>query len=133
MLLIQNQIWCFEMRSANTDADSGSPNSPAHTRVLSAIDLLGQRWTLRVIWELAPGPLGFLQLRRSMGNCSSSMLSNRLQQLQQAGLVHKHGPKGAYELTISGRELSDALRPLWEWSATWSCAPDVESETLPRD
>ncbi|WP_051026856.1 winged helix-turn-helix transcriptional regulator [Nocardia higoensis] len=121
------------MRSANSDADGGSEKTPAHTRVLSTIDLLGQRWTLRIIWELEPGPLGFLQLRRSMGNCSSSMLSNRLQQLQEAGLVHKHGPKGAYELTVCGVRLSDALQPLWDWSDTWTGAPDADSAILPRD
>ncbi len=75
---------------------------------------------LRVVWELEPGPLGFLELRRRMGNCSSSMLSNRLQQLQVAGLVDKHGPKGAYELTGAGVGLSEALQPLWDWSESWA-------------
>ncbi|WP_067864158.1 winged helix-turn-helix transcriptional regulator [Nocardia shimofusensis] len=121
------------MRSANSGAAGDSRSAPAHTRVLSAIDLLGQRWTLRIIWELEPGPLGFLQLRRSMGNCSSSMLSNRLQQLQEAGLVQKNGPKGAYELTVSGIKLSDALQPLWNWSETWSSAPEADSGILPRE
>lgn len=129
MLLIQKQIWCFEMRSATSDDDGES----SHTRVLSTIDLLGQRWALRIVWELAPGPLGFLQLRRSMGNCSSSMLSNRLQQLQEAGLVKKNGPKGAYELTESGVRLDEALRPLWDWSQTWTAAPEADSGILPRD
>jgi len=129
MLLIQKQIWYFEMRSANADGDGES----SHTRVLSTIDLLGQRWTLRIVWELAPGPLGFLQLRRSMGNCSSSMLSNRLQQLQEAGLVKKNGPKGAYELTETGIRLGAALQPLWEWSQTWTAAPDADGGILPRD
>ncbi len=79
------------------------------------MDLLGQRWMLRVVWELEPGPIGFLELRRRMGNCSSSMLSVRLQNLQAAGLAVKR-PDKAYELTAAGAELATALHSLWNWS-----------------
>ncbi|MQY26713.1 hypothetical protein NRB56_22850 [Nocardia sp. RB56] len=82
------------------------------------MELLGQRWMLRVIWELEPGPLGFLELRRRMGNCSSSMLSVRLQALQNAGLVVKR-PDKSYELAWPGTELGRALEPLWSWSQRW--------------
>ncbi|NNH70716.1 helix-turn-helix transcriptional regulator [Nocardia uniformis] len=85
------------------------------------MDLLGQRWVLRVLWELEPGPLGFLELRRRMGNCSSSMLSVRLQRLQQAGLVVKQTDK-SYELTAAGKELGVALEPVWAWSNRWARA-----------
>ncbi|MGN2636592.1 winged helix-turn-helix transcriptional regulator [Nocardia takedensis] len=101
------------MRSAN------GPDDPGHAPIRTAIEVLGQRWVLRIVWELEPGPLGFLELRRRMGNCSSSMLSNRLQQLQTVGLIEKHGPKGAYELTAVGVGLSEALQPLWDWSESW--------------
>lgn len=93
---------------------------PAHGPILAAIELLGQRWMLRVVWELEPGPLGFLELRRRMGNCSSSMLSNRLQQLQAARLIEKHGSTGSYELTAAGVGLSEALQALWDWSESWA-------------
>lgn len=82
------------------------------------MELLGQRWMLRVIWELEPGPLGFLELRRRMGNCSSSMLSVRMQRLQEADVVLKKSDK-SYELTTAGRELAVALKPLWQWSERW--------------
>ncbi|WP_227837490.1 winged helix-turn-helix transcriptional regulator [Nocardia aurantia] len=105
------------MRSAR---QQGTPRredptaAPAH----AAMELLGQRWMLRVIWELEPGPLGFLELRRRMGNCSSSMLSVRLQALQNAGLVVKR-PDKSYELAWPGTELGRALEPLWSWSQRW--------------
>jgi DNA-binding HxlR family transcriptional regulator len=83
------------------------------------MDLLGQRWILRVIWELDPGPLGFLELRRRMGNCSSSMLSDRLQRLQHHGILEKRADK-TYELTVAGTELCNALQQLWAWSERWS-------------
>ncbi|MFE3546793.1 winged helix-turn-helix transcriptional regulator [Nocardia sp. NPDC059177] len=100
------------MRSATGDGDPTEPS----VKILAAIDLLGQRWMLRVIWELEPGPLGFLDLRRRMGNCSSSMLADRLQQLQSAGLTRKTTPRGAHELTTEGALLAEALQPLWDWS-----------------
>ncbi|MFG3520973.1 winged helix-turn-helix transcriptional regulator [Nocardia nova] len=83
----------------------------------AAMELLGQRWMLRVVWELTPGPLGFLELRRRMDNCSSSMLSVRLQTLQGAGVIVKRADK-AYELTTAGTELVRALQPLWAWAAS---------------
>ncbi|WP_223273434.1 winged helix-turn-helix transcriptional regulator [Nocardia cerradoensis] len=89
----------------------------------AAMELLGQRWMLRVVWELAPGPLGFLELRRRMDNCSSSMLSVRLQALQGAGVIVKRADK-AYELSTAGIELVRALEPLWAW-ATDHLDPDA--------
>ncbi|MFI5781922.1 winged helix-turn-helix transcriptional regulator [Nocardia sp. NPDC051570] len=96
------------MRSAR---ESGASRSARH----AVMELLGQRWMLRVLWELEPGPLGFLELRRRMGNCSSSMLSARLHTLQNAGLTVQRADK-SHELTAAGTELARALEPLWEWA-----------------
>ncbi|QLY34512.1 helix-turn-helix transcriptional regulator [Nocardia huaxiensis] len=87
------------------------------------MELLGQRWMLRIVWELEPGPLGFLELRRRMGNCSSSMLSVRLQRLVETGVLTKK-PDKSYEMTTAGRELALALAPVWQWSERW--AADLE-------
>ena len=84
----------------------------------AAMELLGQRWMLRIVRELEPGPLGFLELRRRMDNCSSSMLSVRLQTLQGAGVIVKRADK-AYELTASGTALAEALAPLWGWAGRY--------------
>ncbi|WP_228785456.1 winged helix-turn-helix transcriptional regulator [Nocardia cyriacigeorgica] len=117
------------MRSANEPTPSRGRHDPADAPMLAAMDLLGQRWVLRVIWELEPGRLGFLELRRRMGNCSSSMLSTRLQNLQTAGLVTKNADK-SYELTEAGAELGQALRPLWRWAERRQLtAPDSPSGT----
>lgn len=83
------------------------------------MDLLGQKWSLRVLWELDAGQLGFLELRRRMDNCSSSMLAERLRLLQEARLIEKN-PSRTYELTTSGIALNTALQPLWQWSAAWA-------------
>ncbi|MEV6772393.1 helix-turn-helix domain-containing protein [Nocardia sp. NPDC051030] len=107
------------MRSASQSPPPNSRADASDAPLLAAMDLLGQRWILRVIWELEPGPLGFLELRRRMGNCSSSMLSTRLQRLVEAGVLEKK-PDKSYEVTIAGRELGLALEPVWKWAERWS-------------
>ncbi|MGW4739030.1 winged helix-turn-helix transcriptional regulator [Nocardia xishanensis] len=109
------------MRSASGAKPSRGEADPANEPMLAAMELLGQRWMLRIVWELEPGTLGFLELRRRMGQCSSSMLSVRLQHLQAAGLIVKK-PDKSYELTTAGRELGESLRPVWEWSRRWAAS-----------
>ncbi|WP_439028882.1 winged helix-turn-helix transcriptional regulator [Gordonia terrae] len=108
------------MRSARSSSrESDSPEAA----IYAAMDLLGQRWVLRVVWELEPGPLGFLELRRRMGNCSSSVLAARLNVLAQAGVVAKL-PNKSYELTAHrGAGLGAALEGLWQWA-------DVHADAL---
>lgn len=85
----------------------------------AAMELLGQRWVLRIVWELEPGPLGFLELRRRMGNCSSSVLAERLATLVDCGIASK-GVDGSYEMTpAAGHELCRALDEVWSWSDRW--------------
>lgn len=71
------------------------------------LELLGRRWALRVLWELRDGPLGFSLLRQACEEVSTSVLAQRLRELDAAGLVRRseHG----YELTDDGRELGVLL------------------------
>jgi DNA-binding HxlR family transcriptional regulator len=89
--------------------------------MMAALDLLGQRWTLRVIWELQNEPAGFRELRRRCDDMSSSMLAKRLRELEDAGLVTT-GDDGAYQLTELGRGLGPALEPLRSWAGDWAAA-----------
>jgi DNA-binding HxlR family transcriptional regulator len=89
--------------------------------MMAALDLLGQRWTLRVIWELQNEPAGFRELRRRCDDMSSSMLAKRLRELVEAGLVAP-GDDGAYQLTELGRGLGPALEPLRSWAGDWAAA-----------
>lgn len=112
------------MRSASGAKPSRGREDPANEPVLAAIELLGRPWTLRVLWELEPAPLGFLELRRRMGQCSSSVLSVRLQHLQAADLIVKT-PAKIYELTPAGAELTTALAPVWDWSRRRAAEDDA--------
>jgi len=86
---------------------------------MAALDLLGRRWTLRILWELREGSLGARALRARCDDMSSSVLYERLGELRTAGLIEQEGD-GAYALTALGGELGDAIAPLQRWAERWS-------------
>lgn len=87
--------------------------------LMAALDLLGRRWALRILWELRDGPVGARNLRERCDAMSSSVLYERLRELSAAGLVH-HRADDRYELTRIGRSLSAAIAPLETWADTWA-------------
>ncbi|MFF8787942.1 winged helix-turn-helix transcriptional regulator [Streptomyces sp. NPDC015125] len=89
--------------------------------LMAALDLFGRRWSLRVVWELHEGALGFRALRGRCGNMSSSVLRQRLVELIESRLVHQT-PDGHYALTELGQEAHTALSPLVDWSTAWAAA-----------
>jgi DNA-binding HxlR family transcriptional regulator len=86
---------------------------------MAALDLLGRRWALRILWELRGQPLGFRAVQGACDDMSSSVLRDRLGELGEAGLVER-GVDGSYTLTALGEELGVALAPLTEWSRKWA-------------
>jgi DNA-binding HxlR family transcriptional regulator len=88
---------------------------------MAALDLLGRRWTLRILWELREGALGARALRQRCDSMSSSVLYERLGELRTAGLVARD-EGGEYELTALGRQLGEAIAPLQRWAERWSTA-----------
>jgi DNA-binding HxlR family transcriptional regulator len=93
--------------------------------IMAALDLLGRRWTLRVLWELRNGnPASFRELRARCDQMSTSVLNQRLAELRDAGLVE--GGEGGYRLTKTGAELREALGPLDAWAKRWGASPQGE-------
>ena len=86
--------------------------------IMAALDLLGRRWTLRVLWELREKELKFRELQEACDGMSPSVLNQRLRELK-SGRIVVNG-QGGYGLTLSGKKLIDALRPLHTWSASWA-------------
>jgi DNA-binding HxlR family transcriptional regulator len=86
---------------------------------MAILDLLGRRWTLRMLWELRDGPLGFRALQAQCDAMSPSVLSQRLTELTTAGVVGQIESL-EYELTEEGRGLMEALAPLHQWAARWN-------------
>jgi DNA-binding HxlR family transcriptional regulator len=89
--------------------------------LMAALDLLGRRWSLRVLWELRDGPIGARALRTRCDDMSSSVLYERLGELLDAGLITQDA-ENAYALTPLGRQLGDAIAPLDAWAVRWSRA-----------
>ena len=85
---------------------------------MAAMDLLGRRWSLRILWELRDGPLGARALRQRCDEMSSSVLYDRLRELLDAQLVRQE-EDDAYSLTDMGSSLRSALAPLDQWAVSW--------------
>jgi DNA-binding HxlR family transcriptional regulator len=87
--------------------------------LMAAMDLLGRRWALRILWELRAGPLGARALQARCDQMSSSVLYERLEELTAAGLLARD-EAGAYLLTDLGAALAPALDSLDSWARRWS-------------
>jgi DNA-binding HxlR family transcriptional regulator len=89
--------------------------------LMAAMDLLGRRWALRILWELRAGPSGARALRARCDNMSSSVLYDRLRDLAASGLVERtHDDR--YVLTELGTGLGSALKPLDSWAESWAAS-----------
>jgi len=93
-----------------------------------ALDLLGRRTTLRVLWELREEPMTFRALQE-VCETNARLLNIRLTELKEAGLV-EHGT-GGYRLTEQGRSLGAALEPLSAWAEEWARNTPIEQSALP--
>ena len=80
---------------------------------MALLDLLGRRWTLRILWDLRDGPRTYGQLQAD--EISTSVLAQRLRELVEARIVERDAA-GAYRLTAEGRELGGLLVPLAGWA-----------------
>jgi DNA-binding HxlR family transcriptional regulator len=88
--------------------------------VARALDLVGERWALLVVRELLLGPKRFTELSRGLRGVSQNVLSQRLHELERAGIVQRRrlGPpvgSWVYELTQRGSELEPVLIQLGRW------------------
>ncbi len=81
-----------------------------------ALDALGRRGALRLIWELRGEPMTFRALQAAC-DMNPGSLNTRLKELRALHIVD-HSDVGYY-LTKHGRSLMDALEPLQAWANTW--------------
>lgn len=86
---------------------------------MAALDLLGRRWALRLLWELRHGPVGPRAILAACDGLSSSVLYRRIGELEEAALITRL-EEGNYALTGLGQELSEAIAPLDRWSQKWA-------------
>jgi DNA-binding HxlR family transcriptional regulator len=91
--------------------------------VARALDLIGERWALLVVRELALGPKRFTDLRQGLPGIATNVLSLRLRQLERDGVVERRllpppAPAQLYELTEHGRDLVPVMLALGRWGAS---------------
>ncbi len=90
--------------------------------VARALELVGERWALLIVRDLLVGPRRFTDLRQGLPRIPTNVLSTRLQELEEAGVVRRRiqpRPAGGvvYELTAYGQELEGIVLALGRWGA----------------
>lgn len=94
--------------------------------IMAAFDLLGRRWTMRILWELSAGSCTFRALADRVGNVVPSTLNRRLQEMREMNLLIHNGD--GYELTDLGQRLVVALDPLRDWAEQWAQTIQLDGE-----
>lgn len=83
-----------------------------------ALNLIGDRWALLVVRELTFAPKRFQMIRAGMPGITASVLTGRLAQLEEVGVVAHDDRLGIYSLTEAGRGLLPVLESLCRWALT---------------
>lgn len=98
------------------------PLPPNECPVSRILGLIGHRWSVQVLWMLnhAPQPIRFRELQRSLEPITQKELTNRLRELETAGLVHRQvfaevPPRVEYRITELGRSIMPILFTLADW------------------
>lgn len=106
-----------------------------------AVEILGTRWTLLIMREFLEGSTSFNQISRGVPLMSRTLLSQRLKQLEEAGVIRREtkeaGRAVLYRLTEAGNALGPVVRSIAEWGQEWiDTAPslkDVDPDFLMWD
>ncbi len=90
-----------------------------------ALDLVGDKWTLLIVRDLASGPRRFVALQRTLPGISTEQLRSRLNRMVADGLLTRQRyrevpPRVDYELTERARELFPVLTALARWGQSWA-------------
>ena len=88
----------------------------------AALDVIGGKWKVLILWPLHPQPRRFGELRRLVAGISEKMLIQQLREMEADGIVarkvfHEIPPKVEYSLTEFGVSLKEVLTPLCEWGS----------------
>lgn len=104
-----------------------------YSGVARAVERVGERWALLIVRDLLGGARRYSDLKASLPRIPTNILSDRLKELQEAGLVRRvPSVRGGYELTPLGRGLEPVVLALERWG--WSVLGDPgEGETMSAD
>ncbi len=111
---------------------------PGACPLTRTIRLIGDTWTLMIVYKLMSGPKRFGELLEALGNVSPKTVSQRLKMLEQAQFVHRQAyaeipPRVVYRLTEKGQALVDIIAAMQEFGERYLADPDptIFSEEKP--
>ncbi|MFE7900060.1 winged helix-turn-helix transcriptional regulator [Streptomyces sp. NPDC057424] len=86
----------------------------------AAMDVIGGKWKVLILWALNERPCRFGELRRELPGVTEKVLASHLREMEADGLVHREAydevpPRVEYSLTARGASLNEALEPLGAW------------------
>jgi DNA-binding HxlR family transcriptional regulator len=100
-----------------------------------ALDLVGDKWTLLIVRDLAGGPRRFVELQRVLPGISTEQLRSRLNRMVADGLLTRQRyrevpPRVDYELTERARDLLPVIASLGRWGYRWAWGPPRPGEAI---
>jgi DNA-binding HxlR family transcriptional regulator len=116
-----------ESTSKSVVAPTSAPGgTPAHVcpEFHEAVELVGKRWTGAILSALIERPHYFAELTATIPGLSDKLLSQRLRELEEEGIVDRSVHPGSparvsYALTEKGRDLRPAMAELRDWARRW--------------
>jgi DNA-binding HxlR family transcriptional regulator len=144
----ENRIWVYEGISCGSVGKSSNRESiishvPPPKRHpydqwspdTRALDLVGDKWTLLIVRDLASGPRRFVELQRVLPGISTEQLRSRLNRMVADGMLTRKRyrevpPRVDYELTDRARELMPVLGALARWGYEWTWSEPRGSESV---
>jgi len=90
----------------------------------SAVELLGKKWTGKIIHVLLGGPKRFKDIKEQIPEMSDKMLTDRMKELEAVGVVNRHvypemPVRIEYELTDKGQKLEPVIASIQQWADAW--------------
>jgi DNA-binding HxlR family transcriptional regulator len=100
-----------------------------------ALDLVGDKWTLLIVRDLASGPRRFVELQRVLPGISTEQLRSRLNRMVADALLTRQRyrevpPRVDYELTTRSRALLPVLGALARWGYDWAWSAPRDGEAI---
>ncbi|MBG0855426.1 helix-turn-helix transcriptional regulator [Streptomyces spinoverrucosus] len=101
----------------------------------AAMDVIGGKWKVLILWALHVRPHRFGELRRELPGVTEKVLAAQLRELEADGIVHREvyeevPPRVEYSLTPRGETLNEALAPLGAWGKANVLAEPVRAEPV---
>lgn len=114
----------------------GAKSYEQYCTIATALDLVGDRWSLLVLRELSFGEQRFTDLRAALPGIASNLLTDRLRSLQDDGLVEQHelpapAARTVYRLTRAGTRIRPVLRAIAQFGLPY-LDPPAEFDVRPR-